>query len=274
MFKPWFDLGDRCIGSIGTLPSQRSFSASPAAEPSRNVVGGGDAILVIAMRAIGDFVRSHTLVRLLREQSPSRPIDIVGRAPAIDLAPFMEGVRMGIAEPFGKSSLHFSERVAFAKQLRGRYQTVYVISRSWKAALVPFLARIPERIGWFGEFRYPLVNRPRFGDLRMPRMVDRLGCLGCGAPEARTSWPAPRLVCTPESLAQWRQRSGESPEARLIIGMAPGSSDINKNWAPDRYAALALWATAQGMHVWLLGGHDDRAIVIKFAGWRVATSAT
>ena len=251
-----FDLGEFSIEFIGRLPSKRSLSGAVA-----DAVEGSDAILVFAMRAIGDFVRSHTLVRLLRERYPSRPIDIVGRAPAIELASFMEGVRSGIAEPFGKSCLHLSRRVAFAKQLRGRYRTVYVISRSWKAALVPFLAGIPERIGWFGEFRYPLVNRPRFGDLRMPRMVDRLGGLGCSASEPRTSWPAPRLICTPETLARWRQRSGEAPAPRTIIGMAPSSSDVNKNWPPERYAALALWATARGMDVWLLGGHADKAIV-------------
>jgi heptosyltransferase-2 len=258
--------------SIGTLPTQPSVSTQTGAGAVADAADGSDAILVFAMRAIGDFVRSHTLVRLLRERYPSRPIDIVGRAPAIELAPFMEGVRLGIAEPFGKSRLHLSQRRAFARQLRGKYQTAYVISRSWKAALVPFLAGIPERVGWFGEFRYPLVNRPRFGDLRMPRMVDRIGGLGCGPSEPRTSWPAPRLVCTPEMLTQWRQRSGEAPSARPIIGMAPGSSDVNKNWPPEAYAALALWAEAQGTDVWLLGGQDDRAIVDqvrRMAGGRV-----
>ena len=36
--------------------------------------------------------------------------------------------------------------------------------RTWKAALAPFLAGIPERVGWFGEWRFGLLNDLRFGE--------------------------------------------------------------------------------------------------------------
>ena len=66
--------------------------------------------------------------------------------------------------------------------------------RTWKSALAPFLAGIPERTGFAGEFRFGLLNDMRFGEKKLPRMIDRCGALalpkGAAAPggmaEART----------------------------------------------------------------------------------------
>jgi heptosyltransferase-2 len=247
--------------------------------PDSGSDSAGDPIVVFGLPSIGDFVRSHTLVRLLREIHPDRPIDIVGRMPAVEIAALMEGVRAGIAEPFAPRRLHLWRRFQFAAALRQRgYRTAYVISRGWKAALVPFLAGIPERVGWLGEGRFILINRLRFGDLALPRMVDRIGALACD-PHTRDMWPEPRLVITPAMLADWRARSGEVKEPRLTLAIAPGSSDINKNWAPEYYAQLAQWAKMRGHAVWLVGAADETALaahVNELAGGvaRVVTNAS
>jgi heptosyltransferase II len=241
--------------------------------------GTGDPIVVFGLPSIGDFVRCHTLVRLLRELHPGRPIDIVGRMPGVEIAALMEGVRAGIVEPFAPGRLHLWRRLQFAGALRKRgYRAAYVISRSLKSALVPFLAGIPERVGWFGEGRLILINRPRFGDLPMPRMVDRIGTLACD-PHTRKVWPEPRLVITPAMLADWRKHNGEAQEARLTLAIAPGSSAQYKNWEPELYARLVQWAHAQGHAIWLVGAANESALVARvneLAGGiaRAATSAS
>ena len=56
--------------------------------------------------------------------------------------------------------------------------------RTWKAALAPFLAGIPERTGWVGEWRFGLVNDLRFGERKRPRMIDQCAALALPAGEA------------------------------------------------------------------------------------------
>ena len=168
---------------------------TPASSP------GG--IVVISYPLIGDFVRIHTLIRILRERNPDTPIDIVARRPSVELAALMPEVRNGIAETFQRNRLELGARLDLARQLRrNRYRTAIVVSRSWKAALVPFLAGIPERIGWFGEARYPLINRPRFGE--PPRFVEFVTSLGLPpGEEMPKSWPAPKLVIPETMMQQW-----------------------------------------------------------------------
>lgn len=249
---------------------------SPAASGADSA---SDPIVVFGLPSIGDFVRCHTLVALLRELYPDRPIDIVGRLPAVEIAALMEGVRAGIAEPFAPRRLHLWRRLRFAATLRKRrYRTAYIISRGWKAALVPFLAGIPERVGWFGEGRLFLINRPRYGDLPIPRMVDRIGALACD-PQTRKVWPEPRLVITPAMLDDWRRHNGEARESRLIVAIAPGSSGHDKNWAPELYARLVQWSHAQNHAVWLVGAQNETALashINELAGGmaRIVTNAS
>ena len=49
--------------------------------------------------------------------------------------------------------------------------------RTWKSALAPFLAGIPERTGFVGEARFVLLNDLRPGERKLQRMVDRCAAL-------------------------------------------------------------------------------------------------
>jgi heptosyltransferase-2 len=223
----------------------------------------GAAIVVFPLPSVGDFVRCHTLIQLLRQRHPGSPVDIVGRKPAIEIAPLLAGVRRGIPEPFAHNTLDMGRRLSLAATLRsGGYRTAYIISRSWKAGLVPFLARIPERIGWFGEGRLIILNRLRFGDLAMPRMVDRIGALALDAGEdLPPEWPAPQIIVPPDTLAAARRDLPSTETGARILAIAPGSSDAAKNWPAERFADLVRWATGAGWTVWLLGAQHEAPMV-------------
>ena len=60
------------------------------------------------------------------------------------------------------------------------YGQALVMSRKWKAALAPFLAGIPVRTGFVGEMRFGLLNDVRYGEKKLPRMIDRMEQFGCG----------------------------------------------------------------------------------------------
>lgn len=224
-----------------------------------------DGILVIAYPLIGDFVRTHTLIQLLHERHPGVPIDVLARRPAIELAALMPEVRHGIGENLRNGRLDLGARWELARQLRGnRYRTVVVASRAWKAALVPALATIPERVGWFGEFRYPLINRPRFGDERFGRFLDRLAPLGLASGEQRpAAWPPARLSVPEATMQQWRATAEEANDRRPILALGPGANWPGRMWPADRFAALARHAIDKGWTVWITGGADDTRLATE-----------
>jgi heptosyltransferase-2 len=227
----------------------------------------GSPIVVFGFPGLGDLVRCHSLVQMIAAQHPDRPIDIVARRPAVEIAAFMPEIRDGIGEDFRHNRLSPRARLALVNDLRGReYQTAYVVPSSFKAALVPFLARIPERVGWAQEFRLPLLTHPRYRMQGLPRMVDRICWLGVGEDGAPPAlWPEPKLRvpahlhCEFEMLAEKARRAGP------VVAIAPGSSDASKNWPVENYAAIARRCVEAGCAVWIVGAtwHRNLAAAIS-----------
>ncbi len=81
----------------------------------------------------------------------------------------MPEVRQAIVVDLPRKRLSFGEHKALAERLRReQYGTALIMPRTWKAALAPFLAGIPERVGWVGEWRFGLINDLRFGEKQAP----------------------------------------------------------------------------------------------------------
>jgi heptosyltransferase-2 len=226
-----------------------------------------NGIVVISYPLIGDFLRTHALIRLLRERHPGVPIDIVARQRTIELAALMPEVRRGIAETFQSGRVQFKKRMELARQLRAsRYRTAVVVSRGLKAAIVPWLARIPERIGWFGECRYPLINRPRFGERRYWRFIERTAALGLSPGESPPqTWLPPQLV-VPEAIRNaWKSNAEEANDRGPILVLAPVASGPERTWPVENFAELAHRAVAKGWTVWVSGGAADAAVAAAIA---------
>src|ERR1700687_3692107 len=135
-------------------------------------------ILIVPYMWIGDFVRGHSVVQLLQQRFPSRPIDVLTTTMTAPLLDYMAGVRKGIVVDLPRKRLAFGQHRALADRLRvAGYGHALVLPRTWKAALAPYLAGIPQRTGVVGEARFGLINDLRFGERALPRMVDRCAAL-------------------------------------------------------------------------------------------------
>ena len=94
------------------------------------------AILLVPYMWIGDFVRCHTVVKLLKQRFPSRPIDVLTTAVASPLLDYMPGVRKGIIVDLPRRRLALGQHHALAGRLRREaYGQALVMPRTWKAAL-------------------------------------------------------------------------------------------------------------------------------------------
>ena len=132
--------------------------------------------------------------------------------------------------------------------------------RTWKAALAPYLAGIPERIGFFGEARFFVLSDIRWGEYKLARMIDRCGVLALDKGDRpMAEWPLPDLVVPEAELKQWLECRERDGAQRPIVAMAPGAVGPGKAWPPEHYAALATALAADGVTVWILGGPNERS---------------
>ena len=219
-------------------------------------------ILIVPYMWIGDFVRCHTAVKLLREREPSRPIDMLANSNVAPLVDYMPEVRKGIIVDLPRQKLAYAQHQALAKRLRAeRYAQALIMPRTWKSALAPYLAGIPRRTGFFGEGRIGLINDLRRGERALFRMVDRCASLALRkgeAPPAR--WPQPELVVPASETLAWRQRLGLSEAGRPVIALAPGAVGPSKRWPEDSYAELAARLLADANAVWILGSPQEKPL--------------
>jgi heptosyltransferase-2 len=147
------------------------------------------------------------------------------------------------------------------------YGTALIMPRTWKAALAPFFAGIPERTGFVGEARFFLLNDLRFGERGLRRMVDRCAALALPSGAALpVPLPVPELKVPPAEIAAWRSRRGLAAESRPVVALAPGAVGPSKRWPSASYAALTRRLLAEGFAVWVLGGPDEKPLAAEIVG--------
>ena len=227
-------------------------------------------ILVVPYMWIGDFVRGHTVVRVLRERWPNRPVDLLTTSLCAPLVDYMPGVRSAIVWDLPRSRLAVAKQWGLAALLRSQhYRTALILPRTWKSAIAPALAGIPERIGFVGEARFGLVNKLRWGEKALPRFIDKNAAL---ALPDRTplppEWPVPQLRVAPDEVQRWRQVNGLG--SGTAVALAPGSVGVSKRWT--YYGEAARLFAERGLDVWVVGGPGEKAMaqeIVAAGGSRV-----
>ena len=231
-------------------------------------------VLIVPYVWIGDFVRVHSVVKLLRTQASERPVDMVASSLCAPLADYMPGLRKAIIADLPRGRLGLALQGNLAARLRtAGYGQALIMSRKWKAALAPFLAGIPLRTGFAGEMRYGLLNDVRAGERALPRMIDQMGALALPKDAALPAeWPLPELAVPREKVERWRAQRQLAQDARPIVTLSPGAVGEGKAWPVEHYAVLARALANDGASVWILGGPNETPIareIIALAGERV-----
>lgn len=227
-------------------------------------------ILIIPYMWIGDFVRGHTVVRVLKERWPNRPVDLLVNKQVQSLVDYMPGVRKGVLWDLPRRRLALAKQWELAARLRAEnYGTVLVMPRTWKSALAPALAGIPERVGFVGEVRFGLINKWRWGEKQLPRMIDKKCALALpdGTP-LPPEWPVPQLRVPAEEIERWRQAHGLGTAPAVALG--PGSVGPSKRWS--YYAEAARLLVERGLDVWVIGGPGEKGLadeIVAAGGPRV-----
>lgn len=225
-------------------------------------------ILLVPYVWIGDFVRCHSVVKLIKNRTPERPIDVLSSKLCAPLLDYMPGVRKGVVFdiPRRRLALKLNWQLSHVLKSEG-YGKAIITSRKWKAALAPALAGIPERVGFVGEWRYGLLTDVRYGEKNLPRMIDQCAVLALPRNEQRKQdWPLPELVVPEREIAEWRARNGLTGEKQPVVALCPGAVGPGKRWPETHYAELARRLAGEGIAVWVLGGPAEREIAKIICG--------
>lgn len=217
-------------------------------------------VLIVGPAWVGDMVMAHALVRTVSRNQPGAAIDMVAPAWSAPLIERMPNVRKAIPLPLGHGEFRWAVRRKLGVSLRDRqYSQAIVIPRSFKAALVPFHARIPTRTGYLGETRYGLLNDIRKLDkIVLDGTAKRYAALGFASDaDQPPPVPAPILNAWIDDALMTRLGLVRGALVALMPGAEYGPA---KQWPPAHFHTLARSLASQGVQVVVLGSAKEHAL--------------
>ena len=227
--------------------------------------------LLIAPQWIGDAVMTEPLLRRLAARGERVTVAALPAVSAVYRV--MPGVAEVIDLPFGRGSLQLQGRWAMARAMRGRFTAAYVCPNSFKSALLPWMAGIPERRGYTGEMRFGLLterldNPPKSERPPMVEFYAALSLLGQphhsqlkGDLRPVLQARSPLLDQALDSVA--RLPSLPTPARRSFVVFAPGAEyGPAKRWPARHFAALAGRIDRP---IFLLGSAKERELCDEIA---------
>jgi heptosyltransferase-2 len=228
------------------------------------------SILIIAPNWIGDAVSTQPLLANLKALYPNSKIDVLASNWVAPIYRACSEVHEVIEAKFEHKKLQWGLRKQLAKELESKnYQTCFVLPNSFKSALIPWLANIPFRIGYRGEFRFGLINLAldNPSKIKRPPMVEHYLALSQVLQDDQSLAhikPIPRLNVSntaKQSVERKLQNSNINPDS--IYVMCPGAEyGPSKRWPTEHFAVLAQNLIAQNSNyqIILLGSNSDHGL--------------
>lgn len=220
-----------------------------------------DKTLIIGPSWVGDMVMAQALFKAIKVRYPQTTIDVLAPQWSRPLTERMPEIANSIDMPCNHGELKIKTRYELGKKLRNnQYQRCYVLPNSFKSALIPFWAKIPERIGWRGEWRYILLNRVHLLNKKQyPLMVQRYIAL-VTEPSQQQQRYQPALQVEQQNVKAALERYQLNTEKPILI-LCPGAEfGPSKRWPEDSYAQLAYHYLSLGYQIWIFGSNKDSEV--------------
>ncbi len=200
----------------------------------------GEKILVRGVNWIGDAVMTLPALKALRKAFPESKSSLLVKpsvASIFEKNPFVDEIIM-----YEKRSEKMLGKLKLAQRLRkSRFSRAILLQNAFDAALIAYLAGIPERIGYERDGRGVLLTRPvpfNDDDRKLHHIEYYLNLLRAFGIQAEYSLPWIHLS-TEERMAA---RNILDRIGRPVLGINPGAAyGSAKRWLPQRFAEVAGW---------------------------------
>lgn len=225
-----------------------------------HVAGRCGSVLVRGVNWIGDAVMTIPALRALRRSLPDARVSLLVKpwvSPLFEKDPAIDEI-ISYSEDFRG----ISGKLRLSRKLRNRNFCMTVLfQNAFEAALLTFLAGIPERIGYSRDGRKFLLTHPADFDYRAKglhhidyylELVKKAGI----TPTAEAPWI---FLDLEERL---RARAALETLKRPVVAVNPGATyGSSKKWLPERFAEVAARVIHEiGGSILLLGGPKETAI--------------
>ena len=194
-----------------------------------------DKVLIVGPSWVGDMVMSQALYKALKETNPLTNITVLARSTLRPLLERMPEVDEILNSDFAHGELRLSERKQFGMNLQdGNFNRAFILPLSFKSALIPWHAKIPNRIGWRGEWRNILLTDCRKLDKKgLPVNGTEIyrACLSRKHSTARRSFFPKTLPKEPNKEFKYSKTNLSSK--KNVLAICPGAEfGKSKQWAP------------------------------------------
>jgi heptosyltransferase-2 len=223
-------------------------------------------VVVRGTNWVGDSVMTLPALRALRRVLPEAKITLVVR-------PSAKGIFKDLR--FIDQLLIYDRRTAFSiiPQIREwrqqQFDLAVLFQNAFEAALIPFLAGVPLRLGYATEARRPLLTHPlALPEWRSSRhevfyylyLIAALEQLLLGTSEICEAVPDASLQISDARKAEAENllRAYGVREGEPVVALCPGSINSRaKRWPAEAYAALADRLMDSQRQVLLIGSADE-----------------
>lgn len=208
------------------------------------------SLCLLRLSAIGDVCHAVAMVQAIERQYPDLKITWVIGKLEYQLVKHLPGIEFVIFD----KSLGWRSYFNLYKALKGRrFDVLLHMQVALRATLASLVISAKFRIG-FDRARAKegqwLVTNHRVEPLAQPHVLE--GFMGfakaIGVKDLTPRWNIP----VPKVDTEFAQMQIKDNEKVLIICAA--ASKAERNWLPERYAAIAQYAIAKGFKVMLCGG--------------------
>jgi heptosyltransferase-2 len=224
--------------------------------------------MVRATNWLGDAVMSLPAIRAIRGVFPRAHLAVLARPWVADLYARERCIDRVIAYPAMRG---LAQRRGFAARLRAEsFDCAVLLQNAFDAALMAWLAGIPERIGYRRDGRGILLTRaipvPEPGEIPRHERFYYLELL-------RRAGMIERLPLVEEIRLEGGDEAREAGLDRLrslgingpVVGVSPGAAYGNaKRWLPERFAEAAA---RLDMPVLIFGSQSERPLCGEVAAW-------
>jgi len=209
-----------------------------------------NSLCLLRLSAIGDVCHAVAMVQAIQRQYPQLKITWVIGKLEYQLLKHLPGIEFVIFDKSQGWRSYFN----LHKALRGRrFDVLLHMQVALRATLASLAISAKVRVG-FDRARAKegqwLVTNHRVEPLAQPHVLD--GFMGfakaIGVSDITPSWNIP----VPQADTEFAQRQIADGEKVLVICAA--ASKAERNWLPERYAAVAQHAVNKGYRVILCGG--------------------
>ncbi len=226
-------------------------------------------LLVVRLDRIGDVVLTTPALSALRQHFPHAFIAMMVRPPCLELVQGHPHLNEVIE--YDKDGLHHgvAATIRFARRLqRYAFDTALILHPTNRSHWIPWLARIPVRIGYDRKCAWLLTHRlphrkQEGAKHEAAYTLEPLALFGITPPPPQPLIPVHDAAV--RRVGQLLAQAGVSPEA-LLVAMHPSASCISKRWMPERFAQVADRLIAErGASVCLVAGADDAPVAQRVA---------